>query len=178
MYSPQDVDFELLATETDEQLKSLGDEWMARLDQTDQTDPQNRFRTGLLRLAYSYARLVALSFGFQHAFGKNGVDENPFLERVCQTGLSLYYMTLVYAPPQCLAAAYDVVDTYVHDVGRPAQRKLALCVVIMLTCMLNIRSLDRHLSSSWTRSTKCIRYLCLLFSRQGNDSMTCQSSNH
>lgn len=59
---------------------------MARLEKTDQTDPQNRFRSGLLRLAYSYARLVALSFGFQHAFGKNNVDENPFLERVGNGG--------------------------------------------------------------------------------------------
>jgi len=54
-------------------------------------------------LAYSYARLVALSFGFQHAFGKNNTDENPFLTR-------------------CLAAASDVVNTFVNDVGRPAQR--------------------------------------------------------
>jgi hypothetical protein len=46
------------------------------------TDPQNRFRSGLLKLAISYARLVALSFGFQHAFGKNNADENPFLMRV------------------------------------------------------------------------------------------------
>lgn len=46
------------------------------------TDPQNRFRSGLLNLAGSYMRLVALSFGFQHAFGKNNTDENPFLLRV------------------------------------------------------------------------------------------------
>lgn len=47
------------------------------------TDPQYSFRTALLHLAHSYARLVALSYGFQHAFGKNdGTDENPFLTRV------------------------------------------------------------------------------------------------
>jgi hypothetical protein len=46
------------------------------------TDPQNSFRTGLLRLAYPYSRLVALSYGFQHAFGKGRNDENPFLLRV------------------------------------------------------------------------------------------------
>ena len=51
------------------------------------TDPQNSFRTGLLRLAYPYARLIALSYGFQHAFGKGHTDENPFLQRVRLTCL-------------------------------------------------------------------------------------------
>lgn len=61
----------------------VGEKWFSRLAKTDMTDPQNCLRTGVLRLAYSYARLVALSFGFQHAFGKNdGTDENPFLLRV------------------------------------------------------------------------------------------------
>ncbi|KAF9485193.1 hypothetical protein BDN70DRAFT_871586 [Pholiota conissans] len=97
------VDFEQIATETDDELKKLGEEWFAVLAQTDMTDPQNSFRTGLLRLAYSYSRLVALSYGFQHAFGKtDGVDENPFLMR-------------------CLRAASDVVDAVVHDICRPSQ---------------------------------------------------------
>lgn len=52
------------------------------------TDPQNSFRTGLLRLAYPYARLAALSYGFQHAFGKGHTDDNPFLLRVRLTYLS------------------------------------------------------------------------------------------
>ena len=71
----------MIATETDDELQNLGDRWFAILDKTDQTDPQNRFRTGLLRLAYSYSRLVALSFGFQHAFGKNNTEDH-FLTRV------------------------------------------------------------------------------------------------
>jgi hypothetical protein len=80
----QEADFELIATETDDKLVQVGEKWFARLAKTDMTDPMNCFRTGLLRLAYSYARLIALSFGFQHAFGKseNGTDENPFLLRV------------------------------------------------------------------------------------------------
>ncbi|KAJ7650362.1 hypothetical protein FB45DRAFT_16338 [Roridomyces roridus] len=96
------VDFEAVASETDEELKRLGDKWQALLDTTDMSDVHNRFRTGLLKLAYSYARLVALSFGFQHAFGKNNTDENPFLMR-------------------CLAAASDVVTAIVEDIGRPDQ---------------------------------------------------------
>lgn len=64
-------------------LKQLQDEWFAVLKEAEVTDPQGSFRTGLLKLAYPYARLVALSYGFQHAFGKNHTDENPFLMRVC-----------------------------------------------------------------------------------------------
>ena len=79
----QEVDFVRITSETDEELKCLKDKWMAIIvEQTDLSDPQNHFRTGLLKLAYSYARLVVLSFGFQHAFGKNQHAENPFLMRV------------------------------------------------------------------------------------------------
>jgi hypothetical protein len=67
------------------------------------SDPQNCFRTGLLRLAYGYARLVALSYGLQYAFGKKNADENLFVLR-------------------CVAAATNVVNTVVDNVGRPSQR--------------------------------------------------------
>ncbi|KAJ7052617.1 hypothetical protein C8F01DRAFT_1261749 [Mycena amicta] len=100
----KNVDFERVASETDEQLKQLGDNWQKLVNEaTDMTDSQNKFRSGLLKLAYSYARLVALSFGFQHAFGKNNTNENPFLMR-------------------CLAAASDVVEAMVEAVGQPNQR--------------------------------------------------------
>ncbi|KAF8206499.1 hypothetical protein K438DRAFT_1817313 [Mycena galopus ATCC 62051] len=99
----KNVDFEMVASNTDEELKQLMDKWRQVLEQTDMTDPQNRFRSGLLTLAYSYARLVVLSFGFQHAFGKHNTDENPFLNR-------------------CVAAASDVVKAIMEDVGRPDQR--------------------------------------------------------
>lgn len=60
-------------------------------------DQQNCFRTGLLRLAYSYSRLIALSYGFQHAFGKNeGKDENPFLMRVSHPYLKILDVQLIY----------------------------------------------------------------------------------
>ncbi|KAF5371848.1 hypothetical protein D9615_009547 [Tricholomella constricta] len=99
----KEVDFEKIATDADDELKRLGDKWMAILEKTDMTDPQNCFRTGLLRLAYPYARLVALSYGFQHAFGKSHTDENPFLTR-------------------CLNAAFDVVNPVLDDLCRPSQR--------------------------------------------------------
>ena len=73
---------ERLAIETDDKLERLRAAWFARLDETDKTNAQNRYRTGLLKLAYSYARLLILSYGFQLAFGKNEADDNPFLIRV------------------------------------------------------------------------------------------------
>lgn len=100
----KDVDFERHATATDEELQRLGSKWFNVLDQMDMSDEQFCFRTGLLKLAYSYARMVALSYAFQHAFGKAGMDENPFLTR-------------------CLTAATDVVTTVVDNIGRPNQRK-------------------------------------------------------
>ncbi|KAF8986590.1 hypothetical protein BDQ17DRAFT_1436191 [Cyathus striatus] len=99
----KEVDFEAVATEADEEFKKLWEYWSSVLQKTDLSDPQNSFRTGLLSLAYSYARLIALSYGFQHAFGKNdGMDENPFLMR-------------------CFKAASDVVHAVVDDICRPSQ---------------------------------------------------------
>ncbi|KAG6888923.1 hypothetical protein C0995_004936 [Termitomyces sp. Mi166 len=99
----KNVDFEKIATETDDALKQLAAKWNAILEQGDLSDPQNSFRTGLIQLAYPYARLVALSYGFQHAFGKNHSNENPFLKR-------------------CLDAAFDVVNNVLNDIARPSQR--------------------------------------------------------
>ncbi|KAJ6570517.1 hypothetical protein DFH09DRAFT_1261132 [Mycena vulgaris] len=99
----KNIDFEALATEADENLQGLADQWRLVLDQTDMKNRQNRYRCGMVKLAFSYARLVALSFGFQHAFGKNNADENPFFMR-------------------CLTAASDVVTATVHDLGRPDHR--------------------------------------------------------
>lgn|ERR1700722_3172015 len=79
----KDIDLAQLATDTDDKLVGLWEKWYATISKTDMTDPQNHFRTGLLRLAYSYGRLIALSFGFQHAFVKRHGDENPFFFRVC-----------------------------------------------------------------------------------------------
>jgi hypothetical protein len=137
----KNLDFELIATETDDELKSLGDHWFSRIEQTDQTDPHGRFRTGLLKLAYSYARLVALSLGFKHAFGKNNTDENPFLTR-------------------CLSAAFDVVNTYVNDVGRPAQRVYlrhgpeAQSVFVTFACSFLVKLLQPKFTVYLTREKR------------------------
>ncbi|ETW82984.1 hypothetical protein HETIRDRAFT_383013, partial [Heterobasidion irregulare TC 32-1] len=99
----KEINLERLAIETDDKLERLRAAWFARLDETDKTNAQNRYRTGLLKLAYSYARLLTLSYGFQHAFGKNEADDNPFLIR-------------------CIRAASDVVSAVVDDIGIPSQR--------------------------------------------------------
>ena len=70
-----------LATETDDYLVRLWEFWISRIKATNKTDIQNQFRIGLLKLAYSYARLTALSVAFQQSFGKT-VGEAPFLKRV------------------------------------------------------------------------------------------------
>ncbi|KAF5359499.1 hypothetical protein D9756_003353 [Leucocoprinus leucothites] len=99
----KNADFEAISTATDDELQALGDWWFTLFEKTtDITIPRNRFRVGLLRLAYSYSRLIALSYGFQHAFGKNTTDENPFLNR-------------------CLNAARDVVNAVLNEICRPDQ---------------------------------------------------------
>ncbi|KAJ7067184.1 hypothetical protein C8F01DRAFT_1365332 [Mycena amicta] len=87
------VDIECIASETDEQLKQVSDKWQALLRE------ENR----LERFAKQYTRLVVLSFGFRHAFGRNNIDENPFFMR-------------------CLSAASDVIKTMVEAFGQPDQR--------------------------------------------------------
>ena len=64
-------------------MAALFESWNPIICATKTDDPQFRFRVGLLRLAYSYARLSVLSVGFQHTFGKvSSNSEVPFLWRV------------------------------------------------------------------------------------------------
>ena len=99
----QDLNFEEIAINTDEELQQLQRKWWPILyANVDMQNPQGVFRIGLLKLAYSYSRLIALSYGFQHAFGKNtsnNQNEKTFLMR-------------------CLSAARDVITAVVHDNNR------------------------------------------------------------
>ncbi|KIK62927.1 hypothetical protein GYMLUDRAFT_57708 [Collybiopsis luxurians FD-317 M1] len=100
----KDVNFVMIAAETDEEFLALQDRWYPILDENvDKGDPPGNFRLGLLKLEFGYARLIVLSYGFQHAFGKNSSDDIPFLER-------------------CLKAANDIIQTMVEDIGLPSQR--------------------------------------------------------
>ncbi|OCH94437.1 hypothetical protein OBBRIDRAFT_722948 [Obba rivulosa] len=100
----KNIDFAQIASETDDHLARLRETWMARIRETDMNDIQNRFRTGLLKLAYSYARLTVLAVGFQQTFGKAGTP----------TDVSFLW--------RCLRAATDVVNVVVDDIGVPSQR--------------------------------------------------------
>ena len=69
------------------------------------------FRTELLRMAYAYARLVALSTGLKHA--KDGqLNENTFIMRVRRCYLSgSSALTVSY---KCFEAASDIVNAFVR----------------------------------------------------------------
>ncbi|OJA09448.1 hypothetical protein AZE42_02630 [Rhizopogon vesiculosus] len=84
----------MIATETDDELASVGDFWFKRLDEFKTSTPLLVFRTGLLKMAFSYSRLVVLSFGLQHA-KENHWDENSFLMR-------------------CFTRASDVINAFVN----------------------------------------------------------------
>ncbi|KAH9949980.1 hypothetical protein B0H21DRAFT_832802 [Amylocystis lapponica] len=100
----QDANVSGIASETDDHLAELWGIWDARIREQNFKDRQALFRTGLLKLAFSYARLTVLSVGFQHSFSKTGTnDEVPFMKR-------------------CLRAAMDVVTAVVDDIGIPEQR--------------------------------------------------------
>ena len=65
------LDVAALASEYDDKLVSMWAMWTTLLQEHDDpNDDQCNFRSCLLRLAYSYARMNVLSFGFQYAFGK------------------------------------------------------------------------------------------------------------
>lgn len=75
------ANFTEIATQTDDELATVGDKWFKLLDEFGTSTPLLIFRTGLLKMAFSYSRLVALSFGLQHA-KEDHWDENSFLMRV------------------------------------------------------------------------------------------------
>ncbi|TDL22812.1 hypothetical protein BD410DRAFT_788152 [Rickenella mellea] len=79
-----------MVTEMDEKFVALGAVWNDRLErETDPKDPQNRFRSLLIKLAYSYARLVVLSFGFRRTFDKHHQTRTPLLERCARAALTV-----------------------------------------------------------------------------------------
>lgn len=99
----KNIDVAQIASETDDRLAALEESWKPILCNAKTDDPQFRFRIGLLKLAYSYARLSVLSVGFQHSFGKaSPSSEVPFLWR-------------------CLRAAKDAVLSVVDGLGTPSQ---------------------------------------------------------
>lgn len=134
----QDIDLEQLATETDDRLENLRRQWFSIFEQSDMNNVQNRFRIGLLKLAYSYSRLVALSYGFQHAFGKSNVEDNPFLTRVSVQCTECTASRIDPSFLKCIRAASDVIDAMVDDAGMPSQSEFHRSRSVLSRKILNV----------------------------------------
>ncbi|KAJ3554389.1 hypothetical protein NM688_g3138 [Phlebia brevispora] len=99
------LDMASFAAETDDELTRLWEVWMARIhEHADVDDLRTNFRTGLLRLNYSYARMSVLSFGFQYAFGKQSMAQDLMLLQ------------------RCLHAATDVLNVVLQDIAIADQK--------------------------------------------------------
>lgn len=88
------TNFTQIASETDDELASVGAHWFHQLDSIEPKSAMFIFRTGLLKMVFSYARLVVLSSGLQHA-KEDHLDENSFLMR-------------------CFTRASDLIHAFVH----------------------------------------------------------------
>ncbi|KAG1779202.1 hypothetical protein EV702DRAFT_126760 [Suillus placidus] len=88
------ANFTQIASETDDELARVGAHWFHQLDGIEPKSAMFIFRTGLLKMVFSYARLVVLSSGLQHA-KEDHLDENSFLMR-------------------CFTRASDVIKAFVH----------------------------------------------------------------
>ncbi|KAL4064986.1 hypothetical protein V8B97DRAFT_2105687 [Scleroderma yunnanense] len=100
------LNFTKIASETDDALRSLGERWFHRLDEFDRESQESVFRSELLKMAFAYQRLVALSAGLKYA--KTGeLAESAFLER-------------------CLEAACDVVNAFVRRLFVTPEQKAYL----------------------------------------------------
>ncbi|OBZ72273.1 Protein priB [Grifola frondosa] len=137
------LDIAQLASEVDDTLARLWETWSARIRETKIDTPHSRFRMGLLKLAYSYARMTVLSFAFQQSFGKTSSSEmgQAFLWR-------------------CLRAATDVATAALHDVGIPSQRIFmshgpeAQSVFMTFACAFLIKLLSPKFASYLSREKR------------------------
>ena len=70
---------------TDDRLEKLWDTWQERIREDNCQTSYAKFRTSLLKLAMSYARMAVLSFVFVHVYGRttSGRPDDAFFWRVC-----------------------------------------------------------------------------------------------
>lgn len=100
------ANFTQIASETDNELDRVGTHWFHQLDGIEPKSAMFIFRTGLLKMAFSYARLFVLSSGLQHA-KEDHLDENSFLMR-------------------CFTRASDVINAFVHQLYTTEEERVLL----------------------------------------------------
>ncbi|KAI5994267.1 hypothetical protein F5J12DRAFT_857405 [Pisolithus orientalis] len=100
------ANFTQIASETDDKLRHFGEEWFPLLDEFDRESSESWFRSQLLKMAFAYQRLVALSAGLRYA-KEEEIGENSFLLR-------------------CLEAASDVVNAFVRRLFVTSEQKVYL----------------------------------------------------
>ncbi|KAH7884540.1 hypothetical protein F5I97DRAFT_1468711 [Phlebopus sp. FC_14] len=102
----KNANFAQVATDTADALKRLGDRWFQRLEEFDRQSETSALRTELLKMAFAYSRLVALSAGLKYA-KEDQLDKHSFLMR-------------------CLDAATDVVNAFVRRLFPTPDKKIYL----------------------------------------------------
>ncbi|KAI6125630.1 hypothetical protein EDD16DRAFT_1557742 [Pisolithus croceorrhizus] len=100
------ANFTQIASETDDRLRRLAEEWFPHLDEYDRESSESRFRSELLKMSSAYQRLVALSAGLKYA-KVDEIGDNSFL-------------------PRCLDAASDVVNAFVRRLFVTSEQKAYL----------------------------------------------------
>ncbi|KAI0091326.1 hypothetical protein BDY19DRAFT_886393 [Irpex rosettiformis] len=139
----KNIDLAVLAAETDDQLARLWEQWLNLLrENTDPSDVLSNFRNRLLRLAYSYARMSVLSFGFQYAFGKTSVGQD---------------VTLLW---RCMRAAFDVTNAILENITYPDHRVYlrhgpeAQSVFVTFACAFLLKLLQPRYASYVSREQR------------------------
>ncbi|KAI0768144.1 hypothetical protein BD413DRAFT_479831 [Trametes elegans] len=137
------LDITAIASSFDDRLAKLGDTWLARIQEANFHGLQCEFRTSLLKVAYSYARMTVLSFAFQHAFGRDksqGFSDTFFW--------------------RCIRASKSLIRTLVDELGRPQMRVFlrhgpdAESVFVTFTCAFLIKTLHPRYSEYIPRETR------------------------
>ncbi|TFK93973.1 hypothetical protein K466DRAFT_593952 [Polyporus arcularius HHB13444] len=139
----KNLDVTVEASRTDDQLARLWETWAARMREENNNSPVFQFRMHLLKVAISYARMTALAFAFQHAFGRDpsqGFSDTFFW--------------------RCLRASKDLIRTLVDNIGVPELRIYlrhgpdSECVFVTFTCAFLIKLLSPRFATYIPRETR------------------------
>ncbi|KAI0833291.1 hypothetical protein BC628DRAFT_1424797 [Trametes gibbosa] len=137
------LDTTKIASSYDDKLAKLGETWLSRIKGAGFQGVACEGRTGLLKLAYNYARMTVLSFAFQHTFGREtsqGFNDAFFW--------------------RCLSASRSLVRTLVDELGRPQLRVYlrhgpdAESVFATFTCAFLIKTLHPKYAQYIPRETR------------------------